>query len=79
VAEPELLLLDEPTTGIDQRLRPALAEEFRRRADSGVTVVAVSHDPDDFHTVSDRILVFVDGRLKQISHEEFHTHLEMAP
>lgn len=79
VAEPELLLLDEPTTGIDQRLRPTLAEEFRRRADSGVTVVAVSHDPDDFHTVCDRILVVVDGRLKQISHEEFHTHLEMAP
>jgi len=44
-----------------------------------VTVVAVSHDPDDFHTVSDRILVVVDGRLKQITHEEFHTHLEMAP
>jgi len=79
VADPELLLLDEPTTGIDQRLRPALAEELRRRADSGVTVVAVSHDPDDFHTVSDRILVFVDGRLRQITHEEFHTHLEMAP
>jgi len=79
VADPELLLLDEPTTGIDQRLRPALAEELRRRADSGVTVVAVSHDPDDFHTVCDRILVVVEGRLKQITHDEFHTHLEMAP
>jgi len=79
VAEPELLLLDEPTTGIDQRLRPALAEELRRRADAGTTVVAVSHDPDDFHKVSDRILIIVDGRIEQITHEEFHTHLEMAP
>lgn len=79
VGDPELLLLDEPTTGIDQRLRPALAEEFRRRADAGASVVAVSHDPDDFHRVCDRILVVVDGRLKQITHEEFHTHLEMTP
>ena len=79
VADPTLLLLDEPTTGIDQRLRPALAEELRRRADAGVTVVAVSHDPDDFHKVSDRILIIVDGRIEQITHEEFHTHLEMAP
>ncbi len=78
VAEPELLLLDEPTTGIDQGFRPALAEEFRRRADGGVTIVAVSHDPDDFHKVCDRILVIVEGRLRQISHEEFHTHLEMT-
>ncbi len=78
VAEPDLLLLDEPTTGIDQGFRPVLAEEFRRRADGGVTVVAVSHDPDDFHKVCDRILVIVEGRLRQISHEEFHTHLEMT-
>ncbi len=76
VGDPSLLLLDEPTTGIDQRLRPALAEELRRRADGGVTVVAVSHDPDDFHKVCDRILVIDEGRLRQISHEQFHTHLE---
>jgi len=79
VADPALLLLDEPTTGIDQRLRPALADELRRRADAGATVVAVSHDPDDFHKVSDRILIIVDGRIEQITHEEFHTHLEMTP
>lgn len=76
VGEPDLLLLDEPTTGIDQRFRPALAAELRRRADAGATIVAVSHDPDDFHGVSDRILVLVDGRLQQVSHEEFHTHLD---
>jgi zinc transport system ATP-binding protein len=74
VAEPEILLLDEPTTGIDQRSRPALAAELRRRADAGATVVTVSHDPDDFHEVSDRILVLDDGQLVQITHEEFHTH-----
>jgi zinc transport system ATP-binding protein len=78
VANPKLLLLDEPTTGIDQRLRPALAEELRRRTDAGATVVVVSHDPDDFHHVSDRILVADEGKLRQITHEEFHTHLELG-
>ncbi|MEW6059039.1 MAG: metal ABC transporter ATP-binding protein [Actinomycetota bacterium] len=72
VARPKLLLLDEPTTGIDQRLRPALVRELRRRADAGVTVVAVSHDPDEFHEVCERILVLAEGRLELITHEEFH-------
>ena len=79
VGEPTLLLLDEPTTGIDQRFRPALADELRRRADDGVTIVAVSHDPDDFHKVCDRILVVVEGKLQQVTHAEFHTHLELQP
>jgi ABC-type Mn2+/Zn2+ transport system ATPase subunit len=72
VAEPKLLLLDEPTTGIDQRLRPALVRQLRARADAGSTVVAVSHDPDEFHEVCERIIVIVEGRLRQITHEEFH-------
>jgi ABC-type Mn2+/Zn2+ transport system ATPase subunit len=72
VGEPPLLLLDEPTTGIDQRLRPILVRELRRRADAGACVVAVSHDPDEFHEAGERILVIVDGRVRQITHEEFH-------
>lgn len=76
VGEPALLLLDEPTTGIDRGLRPALAAELRRRADLGATVVTVSHDPDDFHEVTDRILVIQDGQIEQITHEEFHTHFD---
>ncbi|MFM7718420.1 MAG: metal ABC transporter ATP-binding protein [Actinomycetota bacterium] len=79
VADPDVLLLDEPTTGIDQALRPAIAAELRRRADAGATVVAVSHDPDDFHEVCDRILVVGSGRLRQITHEEFHEHHEVRP
>ena len=74
VGRPELILLDEPTTGIDQALRPAIAAELRARADAGATVVAVSHDPDDFHHVCDRILVVGGGTLRPITHEEFHDH-----
>lgn len=76
VGRPDVILLDEPTTGIDRRFRPALARELRGRADEGAAVIAVSHDPDDFHQVCDRILVIEDGRIRPISHEEFHTHWE---
>lgn len=79
VGRRDLLLLDEPTTGIDQQLRPAIAAELRRRADAGATVVAVSHDPDDFHQVCDRILVIGSGHIRPITHEEFHAHLEVEP
>lgn len=74
VGNPDLLLLDEPTTGIDQRLRPALVEELRRRADAGATVVAVSHDPDDFHEAVEEILVIDEGRIRRLTHDEFHAH-----
>jgi zinc transport system ATP-binding protein len=72
VGDPELLLLDEPTTGIDPAARPTVVREFRRRADAGATVVAVSHDPDEFHEVCEQILVLEEGRLEPISHDEFH-------
>lgn len=76
VGRPDLILLDEPTTGIDQALRPAIASALRARADAGATVVAVSHDPDDFHQVCDRILVVGGGSIRQTTHEEFHDHLK---
>lgn len=78
VGAPEVLLLDEPTTGIDQQLRPQVAEELRRRSDEGTTVIVVSHDPDDFHDICDRILVIDRGRVRQVTHEEFHTHLNLG-
>jgi zinc transport system ATP-binding protein len=67
-----VLILDEPTTGIDRAFRPRLVEEFRRRADAGAAVVVVSHDPDDFHEVCDRILFMEDGRVRDVGHDEFH-------
>ena len=72
VGDPPLLLLDEPTTGIDRAFRPQLVAELRRRADAGATVVVVSHDPEDFHAVVDRILALEDGVVRDISHDEYH-------
>jgi putative ABC transport system ATP-binding protein len=73
VGDRPVLILDEPTTGIDRAFRPHLVQELRRRADAGAAVVVVSHDPDDFHDVCDRILFMEDGRVRDVAHDEFHT------
>ncbi len=67
-----VLILDEPTTGIDRAFRPRLVDELRRRADDGAAVVVVSHDPDDFHEIVDRILFMEDGKVRHVSHDEYH-------
>lgn len=73
VGDRPVLILDEPTTGIDRAFRPRLVQELRRRANAGAAVVVVSHDPDDFHDVCDRILFMEDGRVRDVAHDEFHT------
>jgi zinc transport system ATP-binding protein len=72
VGDRPVLILDEPTTGIDREFRPHLVGELRRRADGGTAVMVVSHDPDDFHQVVDRILFMEDGRARDVSHDEYH-------
>ncbi|HEV3474917.1 MAG TPA: metal ABC transporter ATP-binding protein [Actinomycetota bacterium] len=72
VGDPPVLVLDEPTTGIDRAFRPRLVEELRHRADGGAAVMVVSHDPEDFHDVVDRILFMEDGRVRDETHGEFH-------
>ena len=72
VGNPPVLILDEPITGIDRAFRPRLVEELRRRANEGAAVVVVSHDPEDFHEVVDRVLSMEDGRVRDLSHDEYH-------
>jgi ABC-type Mn2+/Zn2+ transport system ATPase subunit len=72
VGNKPVLILDEPTTGIDPGFRPRMVEDLRKRADTGTAIVVVSHDPDDFHDVCDRILFMENGRLRDVTHDEFH-------
>ncbi|GAA1728420.1 hypothetical protein GCM10009809_25000 [Isoptericola hypogeus] len=64
---PRLLLLDEPLSALDRRLRERLAVDVREtlRA-TGTTAVFVTHDHDEAFTVADRVAVMDAGRLLQV-------------
>ncbi|MWG34863.1 ABC transporter ATP-binding protein [Halomarina oriensis] len=64
---PELLLLDEPMSALDARLRERLRREVRRiQRELGVTTVYVTHDQEEALAVSDRVAVMNDGRVEQV-------------
>ena len=62
VHRPDLLLLDEPTVGLDPDLRAVFWERFRRMAKSGTTIVISSHTMDDA-THCDRLAFLRDGKV----------------
>ena len=67
VAEPALLLLDEPLSNLDAKLRESMRFEIKdvqRRL--GVTVVYVTHDQAEAMVMSDRIVVMNQGRVQQV-------------
>ena len=68
IARPaRLLMLDEPLTNLDARLRIALRIEFKAlHQDSGQTILYVTHDQVEAMSLSDRIAVLNDGRFEQI-------------
>jgi spermidine/putrescine transport system ATP-binding protein len=67
VLEPAVLLLDEPLTGLDERLRQQLRDEIGRlHRRLGATFLAVTHSHDEALSLSDRIAVLRSGRVEQI-------------
>ena len=62
VHRPALLLLDEPTVGLDPDLRAVFWEHFRRMADSGTTIMISSHTMDDA-AHCDRLAFLRDGKV----------------
>ncbi len=63
VIDPPILVLDEPTTGLDWPARQALTTYIREQTAAGRTIVIVTHDLDLAGTVASRWLVMADGRL----------------
>ena len=67
VKRPKVLLLDEPLSNLDARLRLQTREEIRRiQHETGITTVFVTHDQDEAMSISDMIVVMKDGVLQQI-------------
>lgn len=63
---PTLLLLDEPLSNLDARLRVQMRAEIRRiQSETGLTVVLVTHDQDEALEMSDRMVLMRDGRIMQ--------------
>ena len=68
VNRPRVLLLDEPLGALDLKLREQMQVELKAiQGDVGITFVYVTHDQDEALTMSDRIAVFNEGRIEQVS------------
>ncbi len=67
VLEPQILLLDEPFSNLDARLRVHMREEVKQlQRKIGITTVFVTHDQEEALTIADRIAVMKDGVLQQV-------------
>ncbi len=67
VKMPRVLLLDEPLSNLDARLRLQTREEIRRiQQETGITTIFVTHDQDEAMSISDMIVVMKDGVVQQI-------------
>ncbi|MFB6085682.1 MAG: ABC transporter ATP-binding protein [Halodesulfurarchaeum sp.] len=65
--EPDILLLDEPFSNLDVRLRVEMREEVRRiLKEAGVTAISVTHDQEEALSISDRVAVMHEGRVEQV-------------
>ena len=71
VMEPKVLMLDEPLSNLDARLRLEMRTELQRvQRESGVTMIFVTHDQVEALALADRIVVMKDGEIEQIGTPE---------
>ncbi len=71
VVEPKLLLLDEPFSALDRKLREAMQIDLKRiLREVGTTAIFVTHDQDEALAMSDRIAVMSGGRIEQLGTPE---------
>lgn len=71
VTEPRVLLLDEPLSALDAKVRVGLRDEIRRiQTELGITTLFVTHDQEEALAVADRVAVMRAGRIEQIGTPE---------
>jgi spermidine/putrescine transport system ATP-binding protein len=67
ICEPKVLLLDEPLSALDAKLRTQMRTELKQlQKKLGITFIYVTHDQEEALTMSDRVAVINDGRVEQI-------------
>jgi putative spermidine/putrescine transport system ATP-binding protein len=65
--KPQVLLLDEPLSALDAKIRVALREEIKTvQRELGITTIYVTHDQEEALSMSDRIVVMSEGRIEQV-------------
>lgn len=65
---PDILLLDEPLSNLDTKLRVETRQEIRRiQKETGVTAIFVTHDQEEAMSISDQIVLMKDGAIEQVS------------
>jgi ABC-type proline/glycine betaine transport system ATPase subunit len=76
VFRPDVLLLDEPLSNLDAKLRQDVRVEIRElQRQLGLTTVMVTHDQEEALTMADRLVVMSEGRIRQIgSQQDLHFH-----
>lgn len=76
VLKPSLLLLDEPFSALDAKIRGQMREELKRiQREAGLTVMFVTHDQEEAMAISDRIAVMRQGHMEQVGKpEEIYDH-----
>ena len=66
--EPQVLLLDEPLSALDAKVRAQLRDQIRRiQLEVGITTLFVTHDQEEALAIADRVGVMRDGRLEQLA------------
>lgn len=66
ITEPRVLFMDEPFSALDASLRRRLQVEFRRlQQQLGLTLVQVTHEPEEAFLMADRMAILMDGRVEQ--------------
>ena len=71
VLRPRVLLLDEPLGALDRQLREEMQVELKKiQRDAGITFIFVTHDQEEAMRMSDRIVVFNEGRVEQVGTPE---------
>ena len=75
VKEPDVLLLDEPMSNLDARLKSEIRDEIRRvQQETGITSIIVTHDQEEAMAIADKIAILDNGRIQQYDTPEHLYH-----